>query len=77
MVTSSVVVPRGFAVVVSCVVVVGTAVDVVSTVGFEVTIVVSWLFVVGRDVVVSGTAVVEVVVGPVVTIFGGFVVDTL
>ena len=36
-------------------------VDVVSTVGLEVTTGVSWLVVVGREVVVSGTAVVEAV----------------
>ena len=61
---------------VSVVVVVGTLVVVVMTMGFEVATVLSLLaMVVGTDVVVSGITLVETLVGRVVKTFVGFVVD--
>ena len=61
---------------VSRVVVVGTLVVVVMTVGFDATRVVSLLVVVaGKDLVVSGINLAETVVGPAVTTSGGCVVD--
>ena len=61
---------------VSVVVVVGTLVVVVMTMGFEVATVLSLLaMVVGTDLVVSGITLVETLVGRVVKTFVGFVVD--
>ena len=57
-------------------VVVATLVVMITVVGSEVSTFVSLLVVVaGKEVVITGRSVVEVIVGPVVTTFGGFVVD--
>ena len=57
-------------------VVVATLVVMITVVGSEVSTFVSLLVVVaGKEVVITGRSVVEVIVGPVVTTVDGFVVD--
>ena len=69
------VVSTGFALV-SAIVGIGKLVVLVTTLGLEVTTVVSMLVLVaGTDVVVSAMTVVEAIFGPVVTTFVIFVVD--